>query len=663
MNIKPFLITLFLSLCLPFYIKAQTRYELTGDIIYNDRCNNQDHPVSNAFDNDIDTYFMSCPPFGNWIGLDLGEKHIITQVAYCPRMDLTSGSDYRERLQLGVFEGANNPDFGDAIPLFIIPGLAERQLTEKEINCTKGFRYVRFVFPYAIESEKSSYMAELKFYGYGGNGDHSQLPQLTNIPLVSIHTVDNRDITSKEEYVKGIITVISGNGTKIYTDSLEIRGRGNNSWTHPKKPYRIKLSQKARLLDLPANARNWTLINSYGDKTLMRNILAYDFSRRIEMPYTSPSEAVDLVLNGDYKGCYQLSDHIDVRKNRVDIEEMSPSDVSGVNLTGGYMIEIDAYAYDEPKKFTSYRYSIPVSIKYPDSDEIVKAQEDYIEAHFNKLTDAVFSDSFKDPQDGFRKYLYIDTFLKYFLVGEYSGNTDTYWSARMYKRRGDDKFNFGPVWDFDLGFENDSRTYRVNDKTDWIALSSYGSAAGSARSFIRRIMSDEDMLTQLKFIYSYYRDRNVSKEVLLQEVDNYAAYLNQSQDLNFKRWRILNRLVHQNPAVYGSYEGEVNNVKNYIAGRIDWIDQKLNYVPGQTLKIKRVDSQNTSTITVGSEKRTIRITGVQETVRIRIINLMGRIVFDSIVSEDSDLTVDRGVYFVEITGHSVQKSIYKTIVR
>ncbi|MDR2087475.1 MAG: CotH kinase family protein [Dysgonamonadaceae bacterium] len=660
MILKLFL--LIMLFCLPLHLEAQTVNELTGNIIFNDRCNNQTYPVAKAFDNDVNTYFMSCAPFGNWIGLDLGEKHVITQVAYCPRMDLVAGSDYRERLQLGIFEGANNPDFGDAIPLFIIPGLAERQLTEKKINCTKGFRYVRFVFPYAIEEEKSSYMAELKFYGYKGEGDHSKLPQLTNLPLVSIHTVNSADITDKEVYVKGIITVISGEGTKIHSDSLEIRGRGNNSWTHPKKPYRIKLFKKNRLLNLPANARNWTLINSYGDKTLMRNILAFDFSRRIEMPYTSPAEAVDVVLNGDYKGCYQLSDHIDVRENRVDIEEMSPSDVSGTNLTGGYMIEIEAYANDEPKKFTSNRYNIPVTIKYPDSDEIVKVQEDYIQAHFNKLTDAIYSSYYANPQNGFRKYLYIDTFLKYFLVGEYSGNTDTYWSARMYKRRGDDKFDFGPVWDFDLGFENDSRTYRVNDKSEWLSLSAYSSAAGDAKGLLQRIMSDEDMLAQLKFIYSYYRDRNISKEILLQVVDDYAAYLDQSQKLNFKRWRILNRTVHMNPVIYGSYEGEVNNVKNYIANRVDWIDQKLNYVPGQTLNIKELDNRNLPLITVGTGKHTIYMDGIKDAVHIRVNNLMGKIVFDSIISEKLSLTIDSGVYFVVVTGRTMQKSVYKTIV-
>ena len=128
---------------LKWSVRAQESSELTGDILYNDECDEQLFPVINAFDNDVRTYFRSCSDFGNWIGLDLKEKHIITKVAYCPRID----EDYHSRLQLSVFEGANQPDFGDAVPLFIIPDIPERELSEKEIACTRGCRYVRIVFP------------------------------------------------------------------------------------------------------------------------------------------------------------------------------------------------------------------------------------------------------------------------------------------------------------------------------------------------------------------------------------------------------------------------------------------------------------------------------------------------------------------------------------
>jgi hypothetical protein len=649
-------------LCCSFHVKAQTEEELTGILMFVDSCSNQEYPANCVFDDDPGTYFISCPPFGNWIGLDLGEKHIITKIAYCPGKDGNSGSGYDESLQLGIFEGANNPDFGDAIPLFIIPGQTGYSLTEQPVPCTRGFRYVRFVFPYAIDKSKSSYLAELKFYGYRGAGDDSTLPLLTNLPVVSIHTENCREI-DKNDYVKGIISVVYDGGTKIHTDSLEIRGRGNNSWLYPKKPYRIKLFEETRLLDLPANARNWTLINNYGDKTLMRNMLAFDFSRRIEMPYTSPAEAVDVVLNGDYKGCYQLCDHVEVHNNRVEVEHMSPADVSGENLTGGYLIEIDAYYYEEPVTFISSCYDIPVTIKYPDNRDITGAQVNYIEEHFNKLTETVYSDSLpEDRQNGFRQYLDTDLFLKYFLIGEYTGNTDTYWSVRMYKRRNDDKFHFAPVWDFDLAFENDIRTYPINEKKEWIALSAYSSTAGRTRTFARRIMSGDGMIPRLKEIYDYYCEQNIiSKDTLLKVVDDYAAYLEQSQDLNFKRWRILNELVHSNPVIHGSYAAEVENVRNYVSERLDWIYWKLNVDTVPDSNTETVDGYDLIKLETG--KGWIRIKGVNEPAHVRVVDMSGRIIFDRTVTEYSTaIATGRGIYFVILNNNSTRKRVYKTIV-
>lgn len=646
-----FVILVISLLCLQRIVAQEIR-ELTGEVIYFDRCNETTNPVRHVFDNKTSTFFNSCSQFGNWIGLDLGEKHVITKVAYAPRMD----ADYRERLQLGVFQGANQPDFGDAIALFIIPGLTERMLNEREIVCTRAFRYVRFIFPTPQQAGKSSYLSELKFFGYTSEGNDSKLPQLTALPTVSVHTDNNQDITSKVDYVKGIISVIYADGTKIQSDSLQIRGRGNNSWTYPKKPYRIKLYNSTKLMGLPAKAKNWTLINNYGDKTLMRNMIAFDFSRRLEMTYTSPAEAVDLIVNGDYKGCYQLCDHIDVRENRVNIEEMNASGV-----TGGYMIEIDAYAYpDEPKKFTSNRYRIPVTIKYPDSDEITIAQESYIESHFNKFTSAVYSQN----KDSVRRYTDIESFLRHFLVGEFSGNTDTYWSVRMSKKRDDDKFYFGPVWDFDLGFENDWRTYPINQKAwttqQWVCLSSGSSAAGETKTVVSRLIADADHSARLKEIYSYYRDKgDISKEAVLGVVDAIAARMDASQQLNFKRWPIMNTKVHENPVIYGSYTGEVNNVRNYISDRFDWMDYKLSYVPTLTSS----DFIRLPELRVASSEGAIRIMNVTESYIISIVDITGRMVVSNrLVTEDQTLAVDKGIYIVVATNEKNISRSYKCIV-
>ena len=588
---------------------------------------------ANAFDGKFDTFFASFDKSGTWVGLDLGEKHIITKIAYAPRINWT------QRLVLGVFEGANSPDFIDAVPLLMITETPQANvLTEQSINCSKGFRYVRYIGPNDVQCN----IAEIAFYGYPGEGDNSYFPQLTNLPTITIHTVNAKEIESKEIYVQGYVSFIYNNGTTIYSDNLDIRGRGNASWGFLKKPYRMKLNTKVNLMGFPAKEKNWTLINNYGDKTLMRNLLAFDLSRRLDMAYTSVGIPVDVILNGEYKGTYQLCDQMEVAQGRVEVESMAANDIALPNLSGGYLVEVDAYANTEISWFTSAKNNTPVTIKYTKDDEIVPQQFNYIRNHYNTMENAVAASNYKDPVNGYRKYIDIESFIRHFLVGEISGNTDTYWSVYMYKNRNNDIFRFGPVWDFDLAYENDNRTYPINNHTQWVY--EYGSAAEGFKSIVNRLFSDENFVSRLKAIYADYRDRGIlTKEALLQVVDNYASEMNQSQQLNFMRWNILNSYVHQNPKIYGSYAGEVNNVKNYISARIDWMDKKLNYTPTGIPEIPL------SNVVVYSQGNTICLNNISEPVTVSVTDIMGKTLLSKPIYENAAFPVYKGVYIITIS--------------
>ncbi len=510
-----------------------------------------------AFDGNLNTFFASWERSYTWTGLDLGGQYVITKVGWSPRNDVHG----EERVVLGIFEGANREDFMDALPLYIIK---ERGtigvISYADVNCSAGFRYVRYVGP----SDARCNIAEIEFYGHQGEGDNSQLYQLTNIPTVSIHTLDGVIPFDKETDITASISVIADGEQYLLAEPGTIRERGNYSRTFPKKPYRIKFDKKRNVLDAPAKAKKWTLINNYGDKTLMRNLLAFELSKRMGMPYTPYGRAVDVMLNGEYKGCYQLCDQIQVNKNRVEITEMTPQDVSGNALTGGYLFEVDAYANQERSWFWSNQGN-PVTIKSPDEDSIASAQFNYIKNHFNKM------------ESQWQNYLDLNTFLRHFLVGELSGNTDTYWSVFMYKQRDDDIVYTGPVWDFDLAFDNDNRTYPVNSKVDYIYRSG-GSCTGNMRSFVDRIVIYNSVAkTRLLGLWDEVRQNGLNQESLTDFVDSLEAELEQSQELNFMRWPIMNNMVHQNPRIWGSYAQEVQNVRRFIRERVEWMDKRLNY--------------------------------------------------------------------------------------
>lgn len=502
-----------------------------------------------VFDGDFNTFFASYDRSHTWVGLDLGSKHVITKVGYSPRISQEG------RVELAMLEGANQADFSDAIPLGIIREKGKSGVMQYlKVECSRGFRYVRYVGPHDARCN----LAELEFYGFKGDGDDSRLCQLTNIPTVVVNTQNAREVTSKTEYVTSNVYIISDGGKKILeTSETGIKGRGNASWDFPKKPYKIKFAEKHQVLDSPSSDKKWTLLSNYGDKTLMRNILAFEVSRRVGMAYTPFCAPVDLVMNGEYEGCYQLCDQVEVGAGRVPAK-------------GGYLIEIDAYAYSEDLYFYS-GYGTPVTIKEPDSDVITQAQTNFIKSYYGKFESAMFSTSWDDALLGYRKYLDLDSFLGNFIVGEFSGNTDTYWSVNMYKDAADGVFYTGPVWDYDLAFENDNRTYPINNINDYIYAGKGSVASGSVRDMVNKVVK-QDAAAKARLVQLW--DAAKPKLADLNDyVDKTAALLDESQQLNFKRWPILSTYVHQNPQASGSYQGEVNVVKKYITGRLTRFDQ------------------------------------------------------------------------------------------
>lgn len=527
---------------------------------------------ANVFDRKFNTYFASYDRSMTWVGLDLGEKHIITKIGYAPR------SGQAERVKLAVIEGANRHDFEDAVPIYLIPEAGTPgQMNYATVNCSRGFRYVRYVTP----NDERCNLAELAFYGTKGEGDDSQFFQVTNLPTVVIRTDKATEVTSKEYEISSTVYVISDGGKKVHIgEKTGIRGRGNASWGFAQKPYRLKFDKKAQLLDAPAKAKKWTLLSPYGDKSMMRNILAFEISRRVGAKYTPYCQPVDVIFNGEYRGCYQLCDQIDIREGRVDITEMKPEDNTGDALTGGYLIEIDAYASKEKCYFWSNK-GIPVTIKSPDDEKITAQQKKYIEEYFNNVLNKVFSDHFIHEEWGYYPHFDIDSFLKHFIIGELSGNTDTYWSVYMYKERGDQKLYTGPVWDFDIAFDNDSRTHNeLNNPSGFLYSSGTASFAGgdNMQQFVTRIVRmDPVAKARLKEMWNDLRDSGViTSESLVQYVNDTEQYLDQSQKLNFTRWNNLNFDVNMNYQHLGSYPAEVDVVRKFINRRVTDLDKFIN---------------------------------------------------------------------------------------
>lgn len=578
---------LFISaLLIAFGIDAQET-KLTGTII-GVKANNDNNAPEKAFDGDFNTFFRG--DYSNssynrlWVGLDLGTEHVITKIGFAPRQD----SDYAKKAVLSVFQGANNPDFSDAMPIAMVKEeYSKGEIHYIPVNVSMGFRYVRFMGANGVKGS----VAELEFYGYEGAGDDSQFFQVTNLPTVAFNTPGMSEIKSKEDKHPGSTVYVIENGQCVTADfNAQMKGRGNASWGNPKKPFQIKLDKKKKILpDAPAKAKKWTLINNYGDKSLMRNMIAFEMSRLIGMPYTPFIRFVDVIYNGEYQGCYQLCDQVEVNPDRVNVTKIEIDETThepvdpNADISGGYLIEIDGYAHQEAagEWFTGNfsTYNIPVTIKSPEDMTTSSKPYQYIKNFFAaKFMASVLSWQAQNNVELIERHLDLDSFLKYVLVGELNGNTDTFWSTYMSKEAGSDKFVVGPVWDVDLGFNNDNRTYDINKRFphDFLCLANEVSYAdGGFRDVVRRIVKEnKDSNARLKEIYEDMRyNGNWTYSYFDDKIEEWVDEIYESQYLNFLRWPILGSVVHQNPGSRGSFRGEVNAVKEYLYARFPNLDK------------------------------------------------------------------------------------------
>jgi hypothetical protein len=378
------------------------------------------------------------------------------------------------------------------------------------------------------------------------------------------------EIISRDEWFTDLNTTVTPvydlydtSGKKI-SGSTDIKGRGNSTWDMPKKPYSLKLSKKTSLLGMPEHKR-WALLANYSDKTLLRTDVAFKMGEILKdkLGWTSRSQHLQLYMNNQYQGAYQLVEAIKIDANRVDIKEITKK-----NPQRGYILEIDVRA-QETFHFTTTK-GIVVNCSDPDEDldELIQGDTqtlfEKIKADVQHVEDVLYSDDFKDSNEGYRKYIDVDSFVDWYLVNEIAKNRDACfnYSVYMYYDSEKGKYCMGPLWDFDIGLGNDGETECGNPEGFYIKYSNW----------ISRLFEDPYFVSLLKARWDTKKDDFIA---LQQYINDRANYLKKSQVHNFKKWDILGQHVWPNKVVTGSYQGELDYLKAWLTNRISWLDTAI----------------------------------------------------------------------------------------
>ena len=264
--------------------------------------------------------------------------------------------------------------------------------------------------------------------------------------LLYVMTENSSPITSKEEYIPCQIMLNAKGSFSNYSASAGIRGRGNSSWLwYDKKPYRIRLDSKHKLLGLD-KARSWVLLANYRDVTDLMNTFVFETGEWLGLPFTNHTRYVELFINGDYKGVYQLTEQVQQHKNRVDV-----SDDGGILIT----LDVDDGPSENPyagDNCYSRVYRMPLAVKYPDDDHFTSNTVDSVRTEFAKLEQAIKDKDYSRVE----QLLDIPSFIKYLQLQEFVYNVELSAPRSIFMHKdGDGKWFMGPLWDFDAGYDFD----------------------------------------------------------------------------------------------------------------------------------------------------------------------------------------------------------------
>lgn len=401
------------------------------------------------------------------------------------------------------------------------------------------------------------------------DGEEEIAEPFRNIPVVKIVTEGNKTIDSKETYIKATIEI--EDPEHLYWDvtttgplTTEIRGRGNSTWTmSDKKPYKIKLNQKRALLGMSTD-KEWALLANYADKSLMRNYIAFEIARLCNIAWVPQGRPVELYLNGSYRGLYTITEHVKVSDERVNVAIVGTPDISGSAVTGGYFFEVDE-RHDGDTWFDTGK-GLPIVFKEPKVPEA--AQLAYVKKYFSDLESALYGVNFKDPAQGYAKYIDVPSFAANYIVHELTKNVDGNMRlSTFFTKARDGKLMVSNVWDFDLTLGN----------CNYMGASGNGPTGFYVKNvdtrYYNRLFLDTAFHAEVK------RQWNVlypHMPEIVKKIEAYAVQLDPAQKRNFQKWQILNIYVWPNVVWPGTYQGEVDYLKDFLTRRAAWMNTEIN---------------------------------------------------------------------------------------
>lgn len=380
--------------------------------------------------------------------------------------------------------------------------------------------------------------------------------QTGSLPVMNIETKNHQPITSKTLYVPGEYFIVDESnpnnnlGSADRPMALEIRGRGHSSWKGIKKPYKIKLGEKAPLLGMNKH-KHWALLKFYEP-----TVAGMHLGEIMGMDWTPSTKPVEVVLNGDYLGLYLLTETNRIAKNRLNIYEQPNWNEDESSIPYGWLVEVDNYY--EPNSISiieNNKWNMRITYHSPDS--LSAAQKSWLVNEFEDMNAAIYD---VDKENStWEQLIDVDAMARYFIIQEVLDNSDGFHgSFYLHKDWTDDaRWVAGPLWDLSCN-QRIKTDYTFNMKTSY----------GFTPHWIGELIKDEDFCLAIRRAWDEFYPNYI--QTWMEYIDEHLLLCSEAYEHEKIRWNYTNQ---------ETLAERVAKLKSALLANIEWFNNNL---PGKS---------------------------------------------------------------------------------
>lgn len=357
----------------------------------------------------------------------------------------------------------------------------------------------------------------------------------------------------------GLYEMVSAKGDVVAAGQIrKLKSRGNATFLEDKKPYQMTLTEGADLLGTGIR-KKYILLANRQDQSLLRDRIMYDMAGDMGLAYSPVSAFVDLYVNGEYRGSYQLSEKVETGDGGIDIDTETQRRETEFLITFEYGYE-DRLA--EAEYYFTTKNGQNVVVKRPKAP--TPEQMAYIAGTFQGIEDEIRGGIIDENK------IDLTSFARKYLIEEIGKNLDAMYTSQYFYQEGT-KLYAGPVWDYDktLGNPLIENTRPVNFQEPRGIFAATRQEDASWWYDLYEIPAFREKVIE------EYRETAVPviEKMLEEKIDGYREEIWDSAYMDYMRWDTFEDFKYEEePEFATEYEGESERIKEFLRLRMEFLN-------------------------------------------------------------------------------------------